>query len=162
MNKVSEQRLYFSFFFVRIFILRFQVFKPIHFNKFDLWIILQNSGSHLKPNSRTALLADIFYILVRSITLFVLFSWLFPCLIFFRLYQMTSRIQPCDGSFCYQSSACYLLHAGFLFLAWFIQPSRWRGHIPLKCQLTFHGLHGVIFQKIGLFITTAVRTSNSI
>jgi hypothetical protein len=31
---------------------------------------------------------------------------------------------------------------------------------PLKLQLTFNGLHGIMSQKIELFITTAVRTSD--
>jgi hypothetical protein len=35
------------------------------------------------------------------------------------------------------------------------------GHFPLKRRLTFNGLHGVIYQKMVLFITTAVRTSNA-
>jgi hypothetical protein len=35
-------------------------------------------------------------------------------------------------------------------------------HISLKCCLTVTGLHGVISQKIELFITTAVKTSNLI
>jgi hypothetical protein len=30
-----------------------------------------------------------------------------------------------------------------------------------KCQLTFNRLQGIISQKIELFVTTAVRTSNS-
>jgi hypothetical protein len=34
------------------------------------------------------------------------------------------------------------------------------GDVPPKRRLTFNGLHGVISQKIVLFITTAVRTSN--
>jgi hypothetical protein len=34
------------------------------------------------------------------------------------------------------------------------------GDVPPKRRLTFNGLHGVISQKIELFITTAVRTSN--
>jgi hypothetical protein len=38
------------------------------------------------------------------------------------------------------------------------QSWRWRRYVPLKRQLTFNGLHGVISQKIVLFITTAVRT----
>jgi hypothetical protein len=36
---------------------------------------------------------------------------------------------------------------------------RWR-YVPLKRQLIFNGLHGVISQKIVLFIMTTVRTSN--
>jgi hypothetical protein len=41
-----------------------------------------------------------------------------------------------------------------------IRPWRWRWHVPPKRPLTFNGLHGVISQKMELFITTAVRTSN--
>jgi hypothetical protein len=37
---------------------------------------------------------------------------------------------------------------------------KWRQHVPPKCWLTFNGLHGVITQKIELFITTAARTSD--
>jgi hypothetical protein len=33
-------------------------------------------------------------------------------------------------------------------------------YVPPKCRLTVNGLHGVISQKIVLFITTAVRTSD--
>jgi hypothetical protein len=36
---------------------------------------------------------------------------------------------------------------------------RWRRHDPPKCQLNFKGLHDVVFQKIEIFITAAVRTS---
>jgi hypothetical protein len=42
-----------------------------------------------------------------------------------------------------------LLPASGWFLAWLIlQPRRWNLLIPLKHQLIFNGLHGVIFQKI--------------
>jgi hypothetical protein len=37
---------------------------------------------------------------------------------------------------------------------------RWRRDIPPKRRMTFNGLQGVISQKILLFITTTVRTSN--
>jgi hypothetical protein len=37
---------------------------------------------------------------------------------------------------------------------------RWRRHVPPKRRLTFNGLHSVISQKVELFITTAVRTSD--
>jgi hypothetical protein len=52
-----------------------------------------------------------------------------------------------------------------LLSRWFIArlillPWRWRQYVPPKRQLTLNGLHGVIFQKIVLFITSAVRTSN--
>jgi hypothetical protein len=54
-----------------------------------------------------------------------------------------------------------LLPASCWFLAWLILgPRRWRRHVPPKRRLTFNGLQGVISQKILLFITTAVRTSN--
>jgi hypothetical protein len=54
-------------------------------------------------------------------------------------------------------STCF--HAGFL-LNLFCRPWRWRLYVPPKRLLTFNGLHGVIFQKTVLFMTTAVRTSN--
>jgi hypothetical protein len=50
---------------------------------------------------------------------------------------------------------------GGWFLVWLNpQPWKWGLYIPPKRQLTVNGLHGVISQKIVLFITTAVRTSN--
>jgi hypothetical protein len=36
------------------------------------------------------------------------------------------------------------------------------GHVPPKRPVNFNGLHGVISQKIELFIATALRTSNPI
>jgi hypothetical protein len=39
---------------------------------------------------------------------------------------------------------------------------RARQTAPTKRRLTFHRLHGVVFQKAELFITTAVRTYNKI
>jgi hypothetical protein len=33
-----------------------------------------------------------------------------------------------------------------------LPPWRWKQHIPPKCRLIFNGLHGVISQKIELFI----------
>jgi hypothetical protein len=58
-----------------------------------------------------------------------------------------------------QSSACRFM----LFLAWLILRLWRRGrHIPPKNWLTFNGLHGVISQKIQLFVTTATRTSDAI
>lgn len=41
-----------------------------------------------------------------------------------------------------------------------LRSSRWMRHEPPKRLLTFNGLQGVISQKIELFITIAVRTSN--
>jgi hypothetical protein len=37
---------------------------------------------------------------------------------------------------------------------------RWRWHVPPKRRLTFNGVRGVMSQKIEVFITTAVKTSN--
>jgi hypothetical protein len=37
---------------------------------------------------------------------------------------------------------------------------RWRCHVPPKRRLTFNSVHDVIPQRIELFITTGVRTSN--
>jgi hypothetical protein len=44
------------------------------------------------------------------------------------------------------------------------RPWKWRrySYVPPKHRLTLNGLHGVISQKMILFITTAVRTSNPI
>jgi hypothetical protein len=41
-----------------------------------------------------------------------------------------------------------------------LRSRRWRRHIPPKRGLTFSGLHGVISQKKGLFIITAIGNSN--
>jgi hypothetical protein len=40
------------------------------------------------------------------------------------------------------------------------RPWRWRLHVPPKRRLAFNKLHGVMSQKVELFIATAVRTSN--
>jgi hypothetical protein len=52
-----------------------------------------------------------------------------------------------------------LLYARFLVSVLF-NPEQRKRHFPSKHHLTFNGLYGVISQKIELFITTAVRTSN--
>jgi hypothetical protein len=54
---------------------------------------------------------------------------------------------------------CHLLTCGFL-LSLFLRPWRWRRYFPPKRRLQLNGLHGVISQKIIIFITTAVKTSN--
>jgi hypothetical protein len=51
------------------------------------------------------------------------------------------------------------LLAGFL-LNLFLRPWRWGRYVPPKRRLKLNGLHGVISQKMILFITTAVKTSN--
>jgi hypothetical protein len=48
-------------------------------------------------------------------------------------------------------------HAGFL-LGIFFDPED-GGDVPPKRRLTFNGLHGVISQKIVLFIATAAKAS---
>jgi hypothetical protein len=53
------------------------------------------------------------------------------------------------------------LVGGFL-LNLFFRPWRWRWYVPPKRRLTLNGLHGVISQKMVLFITTGVKTSNPI
>jgi hypothetical protein len=54
-----------------------------------------------------------------------------------------------------------LLPVSCWILAWLtLRPWRWRRHVPPKRRLSSNGLHGVISQKIELFITNAVRTSN--
>jgi hypothetical protein len=50
---------------------------------------------------------------------------------------------------------CSPLNGQLIFRPW-----RWRRYVPPKRRLTLNGLHGVISEKIVLFITTAVRTSN--
>jgi hypothetical protein len=57
-------------------------------------------------------------------------------------------------------SHCCPLHAHFL-LCLFFDAGDGRDMWPPKCQLTFNGLHCIISQKIGLFMTTSVRTLNS-
>jgi hypothetical protein len=57
------------------------------------------------------------------------------------------------------SSACHLLSCSSF--AWLILwPWWWRQYVPQKHKLTFNRLHGIISQKILLFIATAVRNSN--
>jgi hypothetical protein len=53
-----------------------------------------------------------------------------------------------------------LLHALCWFLPWLtLRPWGRKRHVSPKRRLTFTGLHGVISQKIELFLTTAVRIS---
>jgi hypothetical protein len=54
-------------------------------------------------------------------------------------------------------SACYLLHADFL-LRIFFDPED-GGDMSPKCLLTLSGLHGIISQKIELFVTTVAIAS---
>jgi hypothetical protein len=52
-------------------------------------------------------------------------------------------------------ATCFTLVSCLVFL----RPWRWKRHVPPKRQLTFMGLHGVISQKIKLFINTVLRSS---
>jgi hypothetical protein len=47
-----------------------------------------------------------------------------------------------------------------VLLGLFFNPEDGGDMIPQNVYLTFNGLHGIVSQKTGLFITTAVRTSN--
>jgi hypothetical protein len=55
------------------------------------------------------------------------------------------------------SATCF--HAGFL-LGLFYDPEDGGDDVLSKRRFTFKRLHGIISQKIELFIITAVRTSN--
>jgi hypothetical protein len=53
-----------------------------------------------------------------------------------------------------KASSCWFL------LELFLRPWRWRRYVPPKRRLQLNRLHGVTSQKMLLFITTAVKTSN--
>jgi hypothetical protein len=57
------------------------------------------------------------------------------------------------------TQACHLLSRWFL-AELILSTLKMGRYVPPKRRLTLNGLHGVISQKIALFITTAVRTSN--
>jgi hypothetical protein len=112
--------------------------------------------------------------LFRAIKTPVLFSvdlWLCesPAVSFYLMasqWELRSTL-PLSSCFLYDPkfltvnySACHLLSHSYLVRL--IQPWRCRRYVPPKCWLTFSGLHGIISQKIVLFIITAVRTSNPI
>jgi hypothetical protein len=48
----------------------------------------------------------------------------------------------------------------WFFLKLFLRPWRWWRYVPPKLRLQLNILHGVASQKMILFITTAVKTSN--
>jgi hypothetical protein len=60
---------------------------------------------------------------------------------------------------CRKQAACHLLLCWFLTRL-ILRPWKMKVYVPPKRRSTFNRLHGVISQKIILFITTAVRTSN--
>jgi hypothetical protein len=59
-----------------------------------------------------------------------------------------------------ENIACHLLACWFFLLNLFLRPWRWRRYVPPKRRLKPNGLHGGISQKMIIFITTAVKTSN--
>jgi hypothetical protein len=62
----------------------------------------------------------------------------------------TQLLQKNDNSQTTLTNSCTL--ATCWFLAWLIlQPWTWTKHVPLKYQLTFNGLNGIISQKTELF-----------
>jgi hypothetical protein len=84
-------------------------------------------------------------------------------------------ITPCSSlkvNWCFEGTCRFRLQgrrisqAGFacyLLLRWFhtcliLRPWRWRPHVSPKRRFNFSGLHGVISQKIELFISIDVRT----
>jgi hypothetical protein len=54
---------------------------------------------------------------------------------------------------------CNVMPCSLLKVNWCYRGG-WKQHLRLKHHLTFNGLHGIISQKIEVFITTTVRTSN--
>jgi hypothetical protein len=55
---------------------------------------------------------------------------------------------------------CFLPPSYWFLACLILQNWRWKQYIPLKCQMTFNGLHSITSQKIELIITTTVRTAN--
>jgi hypothetical protein len=58
-----------------------------------------------------------------------------------------------------QQVSRWLLTSWFL-LELFLRPWRWRRYVPPKRRLQLNRIHGVTSQKMILFITTAMKTSN--
>jgi hypothetical protein len=71
-----------------------------------------------------------------------------------RLHLQCRRLSRVLFATCFQSG----------FFAWLVlRPKRWRRHVPLKCRLTFNGLHGGVSHRtysMVLLTTTTARTSN--
>jgi hypothetical protein len=72
----------------------------------------------------------------------------------FPLFLIKTRISSWQDY-----SACHLL-SRWCLAQLISRPWRWRRYVPPKRRLTLNRLHGVISQKMVLFILTAVRTSN--
>jgi hypothetical protein len=92
----------------------------------------------------------------------IIFCDMTPCSLssFNRRVGETYRLhlQGRRNKFSKNQHASHLLPCWFL-LNLFLRPWRWRRYVPPKRRLKLDGLH-VISQKMILFITTAVKTSN--
>jgi hypothetical protein len=74
----------------------------------------------------------------------------------YRLHLQGRRIRRASN----QRESRRQAEQGWFLARLILRPWRWRQYVTPKRRLTFTGLHGVISQKIVLFITTALRTSN--
>jgi hypothetical protein len=71
------------------------------------------------------------------------------------VFRDSTLRSPLKVNWCFGGACCLML-----FLTWCILLLwRWRQHVSPKPWSTFRRLHGVVSQKVELFITTAVRTS---
>jgi hypothetical protein len=70
--------------------------------------------------------------------------------------------QHFGGTCCLHHKLCLLSASCWILARLTPRPWRWRQYVPLKRQLTLNGLHGVVYQKMVLFITTAVWTSSPV
>jgi hypothetical protein len=79
-------------------------------------------------------------------------------IIFEEYYLLGYNVVESQPTFRRNISPPTCFHSGFLFGKFFDPEDG--GDVPPKRRLIFNGLYGVISQKIVLFITTDVRTSN--
>jgi hypothetical protein len=143
-------------------------------NRWFLTRVLSYSRLHLLTFKLKWLHSILFsrykYVLVKKLsqaTLFVTLFWHQSYIIItpfptgcvkMNFYMLLSSVA--NGLFYSSSTNRYKTYEHW-FLAWLVlQPWRWKQHVPLKCQLTFYGLHGTVSQKIEFFITTGMRTCN--
>jgi hypothetical protein len=69
--------------------------------------------------------------------------------------------RPFRGSYFLQQEASSKQWFCLLIMWLILWPWKWKQYVLLKCWWTFTRLHGIISQKIILFIITTVRTSNA-
>jgi hypothetical protein len=90
-----------------------------------------------------------------------------------RLYRLAQRWEKWLGGFDSSDFDWPKLHIDWRIIssgiqlkqssAWLIfRFWRWRQSVPLKLRLTFNWLHGVVSQKISLFMTTVARTDEGV